>query len=63
MTSPSGSHDHLMTPAEVAAIFRVGRTTVARWANAGRLPFIRTPGGQRRFRQSDVNALARGESR
>ncbi len=49
--------DRLMTPAEVAAAFRVDPKTVTRWAQAGRLPSIRTPGGHRRFYRSDIKAL------
>jgi excisionase family DNA binding protein len=52
--------DRLLKPAEVAAIFRVNPKTVAQWAEMGRLPYIRLPGGQRRYRESDVQAaLAR----
>ena len=47
----------LMTPGEVAALFRVDPKTVVRWAAAGRLPSIRTPGGHRRFAEADVQAL------
>jgi excisionase family DNA binding protein len=47
----------LLTPAEVAAMFRVDPKTVARWAAAGRIGSVRTPGGQRRFWQSEVDAL------
>ncbi|MFP7696368.1 BldC family transcriptional regulator [Trueperella sp. LYQ143] len=44
----------LMTPAEVAALFRVDPKTVARWANNGDLPSVRTLGGHRRFPRSKV---------
>lgn len=47
----------LMTPAEVAAIFRVDPKTVTRWAKAGKLTAIRTLGGHRRYRQSEVQRL------
>lgn len=50
-------HDPLMTPGEVAAVFRVDPKTVTRWATAGRIGSIRTPGGHRRFRESEVKAL------
>jgi excisionase family DNA binding protein len=46
--------ESLMTPAEVAAVFRVDRKTVTRWAKAGKLSSIRTPGGHRRFREAEV---------
>lgn len=47
----------LLTPAEVAALFHVDAKTVTRWANAGRLPSLRTLGGHRRFREAEVRAL------
>lgn len=53
--------DRLLTPGEVAALFRVDPKTVTRWAAAGRISSIRTPGGHRRFRESEVRALLRGE--
>ena len=46
-----------MTPAEVAAIFRVDPKTVTRWAKAGKLTSIRTLGGHRRYKDSEVKAL------
>ena len=47
----------LLTPAEVAALFRVDPKTVTRWAKAGKLTAIRTLGGHRRYRQSEVQAF------
>jgi excisionase family DNA binding protein len=47
----------LLTPAEVATMFRVDPKTVTRWAKAGRLTSIRTLGGHRRYRASEVRAL------
>ncbi|MEY2989494.1 MAG: hypothetical protein RLZZ163_410, partial [Actinomycetota bacterium] len=49
--------DHLLTPSEVAALFRVDPKTVTRWAKAGKLTSIRTLGGHRRYRASEVHAL------
>ena len=49
--------ERLLTPAEVASLFRVDLKTVGRWAKAGRLDSVRTPGGHRRFRESVVNDL------
>jgi excisionase family DNA binding protein len=54
--------ERLLTPGEVATLFRVDPKTVTRWASAGRIGSIRTPGGHRRFRESEVRALLRGES-
>ncbi|PZG12965.1 MerR family DNA-binding transcriptional regulator [Micromonospora craterilacus] len=51
-------HEHpLMTPAEVADLFRVNTKTVTKWAAAGRLTSIRTLGGHRRYRRAEVYAL------
>jgi excisionase family DNA binding protein len=47
----------LLTPGEVAAIFRVDTDTVTRWANDGKLIAIRTPGGHRRYPETEVRAL------
>jgi len=49
----------LLTPAEVAAIFRVDPKTVTRWAKSGKLTAIKTLGGHRRYRQSEVLDLLR----
>ena len=56
MTSPTGQ-EILLTPSEVATLFRVDPKTVTRWAKAGKLTAIRTLGGHRRYRSSEVNAL------
>ncbi len=50
----------LLTPAEVAAMFRVDPKTVTRWAKAGKLSSIRTLGGHRRYRESEVRRLLGG---
>lgn len=47
----------LMTPAEVAKLFRVDPKTVVRWLHADKLQGIRTPGGHARFRKDSVEAL------
>ena len=44
----------LLTPSEVAAMFRVNPKTVTRWARAGKISAIRTLGGHRRFRASEI---------
>jgi excisionase family DNA binding protein len=46
--------EQLLTPSEVAAMFRVNPKTVTRWARAGKLTAIRTLGGHRRFRVSEI---------
>jgi excisionase family DNA binding protein len=56
-TMHTGSNERLLTPGEVAALFRVDPKTVTRWASAGRIGSIRTPGGHRRFRESEVRSM------
>ena len=53
----AGTDDALMTPAEVAALFRVDPKTVTRWAVAGKLHSLRTLGGHRRYRAAEVRSL------
>ena len=63
MTSMMEQHraeGRLLTPGEVAVLVRVDPKTVTRWAAAGRISSIRTPGGHRRFRENEVRALLEG---
>ena len=53
----SANAERLLTPGEVAALFRVDPKTVTRWASAGRIGSIRTPGGHWRFRESEVREM------
>lgn len=48
------SSDQLLAPIEVAEMFRVTSATVAKWAGQGRLAFVRTPGGHRRYSRQQV---------
>ena len=41
-------------------MFRVDPKTVTRWAKAGKLSSIRTLGGHRRYRESEVRELLSG---
>lgn len=47
----------LLTPAEVAQMFRVSPKTVTRWARTGRISAVRTLGGHRRFRADEIRGL------
>ena len=49
--------ERLLTPGEVALMFNVAPKTVTRWASTGRIGSIRTPGGHRRFRASEIDGL------
>jgi excisionase family DNA binding protein len=48
------AENELLTPAEVAVMFRVNPKTVTRWARAGKISAVRTLGGHRRFRASEI---------
>lgn len=58
----SEDQEILLTPAEVANLFRVDPKTVTRWAKAGKLTAIRTLGGHRRYRSTEVNALLKAST-
>jgi len=60
MSTRAHEAEALLTPAEVAALFRVDPKTVTRWAKAGKLSSIRTLGGHRRYRESEVRDLLGG---
>ena len=55
--------EKLLTPAEVAALFRVDPKTVSRWAAKGEIPSIKTPGGHRRFKESEILRIINGTAR
>jgi excisionase family DNA binding protein len=52
--------DKLLTPTEVASMFGVDPKTVNDWAKAGKLSSFRTPGGHRRYRESEIRGLIDG---
>ena len=60
MTTRTTDAEPLLTPAEVATMFRVDPKTVTRWAKAGKLTSIRTLGGHRRYREAEVRSLLAG---
>ena len=60
MTNRVVESQALLTPAEVAGLFRVDPKTVTRWANSGKLTPLRSLGGHRRYRESEVRNLLGG---
>jgi excisionase family DNA binding protein len=60
MSAQPTEADALLTPSEVASLFRVDPKTVTRWAKAGKLSAVRTLGGHRRYRESEVRDLLAG---
>lgn len=57
MTTHVHESDTLLTPSEVAALFRVDPKTVTRWAKAGKISSIRTLGGHRRYIEAEIRQL------
>ena len=51
---PLMADNELLTPGEVAVMFRVNPKTVTRWARAGKISAVRTLGGHRRFRAEEI---------
>jgi len=47
----------LITPTDAAELLCVDPKTVSRWASAGKIHSVRTPGGHRRFVRSEIRAI------
>ena len=62
MTQMSETPAVLLTPAEVATLFRVDPKTVTRWAKSGKISAVRTLGGHRRYHKEEVEDLLRRSS-
>lgn len=59
---PPVRRSDLMLPSEVAELFRVDPKTVSRWAKDGKLSYIRTLGGHRRYLRTEVRTLLAARS-
>jgi excisionase family DNA binding protein len=59
-TSTATDMPNYLRTAEVAAILHVSPKTVSRWAKEGKLPFLRTLGGHRRYPAAAIRQLAQG---
>jgi excisionase family DNA binding protein len=57
-----GETEKLLTPREAAAHFGVDVKTLGRWARAGKLSSIRTLGGHRRYRETEIRNLLKESS-
>ncbi len=51
---PPDEADELLMPSQVVRRFRVDPKTVAGWSQAGKLNPVKTLGGHRRFRASEI---------
>lgn len=58
--SVSDEDGPILLPEEVARLFHVHVRTVARWAKQDRLPFFRTLGGHRRYREWQIREILSG---
>ena len=63
-TRPSGKasadYPSYLRTAEVADLLSVSPKTVSRWAKEGKLPFLKTLGGHRRYPETEIRELAEG---
>ena len=53
----SGEAPSYLLPAEVAELLSVSPKTVSRWAKEGKLPFMKTLGGHRRYSEAQIREL------
>ena len=49
-----------LSTGEVAVLLSVSPKTVSRWAKEGKLPFMKTLGGHRRYPEAQIRELAEG---
>lgn len=49
----------LLIPSEVAEILRVDPKTITQWSKAGKLHAVKTLGGHRRYKKSEILLLSR----
>jgi excisionase family DNA binding protein len=52
-----GEAPSYLLPAEVAERLSVSPKTVSRWAKEGKLPFMKTLGGHRRYPEAEIRQL------
>jgi excisionase family DNA binding protein len=52
-----GEAPSYLLPAEVAELLSVSPKTVSRWAKEGKLPFLKTLGGYRRYPEAEIRQL------
>ena len=54
----SSEPEEFLRPAQAAELLHVSPQTISRWAKEGRITCVVTLGGHRRFRASEIRALA-----
>ena len=58
MRQPKPSEPKHLTASQAAALLQVSPKTVSRWAKEGKLPFLKTLGGHRRYPEAEIRQLA-----
>lgn len=61
-----GKWPKCLTSAEAAALFRVDKKTLTRWAESGKMPadsWFKTPGGSYRFKEDRMRSLLEGQTK
>jgi excisionase family DNA binding protein len=58
MTATTERAERMLHPGEVAEILRVSPRTVRVYATAGKLPYVLTLGGHRRYPEGPIRAIA-----
>ena len=54
---PQPTQPRYLRTTQVAELLHVSPKTVSRWAQEGRLPYLRTLGGHRRYLDAEIRAL------
>ena len=54
---PQPTEPRYLRTGQVAELLYVSPKTVSRWAQEGRLPYLRTLGGHRRYPDAEIRAL------
>lgn len=57
MRQPKPSEPKHLTASQAAALLQVSPKTVSRWAKEGKLPFMKTLGGHRRYPEAEIREL------
>jgi len=52
---PRNQRSRLLSVGEAAAYLGVSAASLRKWSDAGLIPVLRTPGGQRRFALADLD--------
>ncbi|HYM14657.1 MAG TPA: helix-turn-helix domain-containing protein [Dehalococcoidia bacterium] len=60
---PSLDGDRWLTLGQACRLLNVDESTLRRWADAGQVRTFRTPGGHRRFAETDVRSIVSGRGR